>query len=252
MHSSRSLKLSTTFKWLLAAGMVSSLVACGGDGGNDPVTPPPVPKKTLTVVGTAATGLAISGGAVNATCRVGTGTATTAADGTYTVVASSTAADAVGPCVLAVNTSAGATLRSFATGDGTRANITPLTELLVSYVATQTGAGATATPAALVANTTLQTTVANPTLLSASVTNLIDVIKKTAGSDVVIPTNFLNTTMTAATATNPNAGDALDKVLDTLKARAVITATGAPSTAVAQAAVQNAAQHTITGATGGN
>lgn len=251
MHSSRSLKLTTTFKWLLAAGMVSTLVACGGDGGSDPVTPPPVPKKTLTVVGTAATGLAISGGSVNATCRVGTGTATTGADGTYTVVASSTAADAVGPCVLAVNTSAGATLRSFATGDGARANITPLTELLVSYVATQSGAGSAANPATLVANSGVQTVLSNQTVLQASVTNLIDVLKKTAGSDVVIPTDFLNKPMTAATATNPNSGDALDKVLDTLKARAVITATGAPSTAVAQAAVQNAAQHTVTGATGG-
>jgi len=252
MHSSRSLKLSTTFKWLLAAGMVSTLVACGGDGGSDPVTPPPVPKKTLTIVGTAATGLAIANGAVTATCRVGSGTATSGANGDYTVTTVATTADAVGPCVLTAATSGGAILRSFAPGDGARANITPLTELLVSYVATQTGAGATSNPATLVANTNLQNVISNNTVLTASANKLIDVLKATAGSDLVIPSNFLNTPLVAATATNPNAGDALDKVLDILKARAVITPSGAPSTAVAQAAVQNAGQNTITGATGGN
>jgi hypothetical protein len=252
MHSSRSLKLSTTFKWLLAAGMVSTLAACGGDGSSEPVTPPPVPKKTLTVVGTAATGLAIANGSVNATCRVGTGTATTAADGTFTVVASSTEADAVGPCVLAVSTPAGATLRSFAATDGARANITPLTELLVSYVATQAGAASNANAAALVTNTGIQTVLSTPAVLQASVNSLISVITAAAGPGVTIPNNFLNAPLTAATPANPNAGDALDKVLDTLKARAVITATGAPSTAVAQAAVQNANQNRVTGATGGS
>lgn len=252
MHSSRSLKLSTTFKWLLAAGMVSTLVACGGDGGSDPVTPPPVPKKTLTIVGTAATGLAVANGPVAAACRVGSGTATTAADGTYTVTAADANADAVGPCVLQVTTAGGAALRSFATGDGQRANITPLTELLVNYVATQAGAAGNANAAALVTNTAVQTVLSTPTLLNASVTNLIQVITTAAGGGVTIPANFLNAPMTAATSANPNAGDALDKVLDTLKAKAVITPSGAPSTAVAQAAVTNANQHKVTGATGGN
>lgn len=251
MQSSRSLKLSTTFKWLLAAGMVSTLVACGGDGGSDPVTPPPVPKKTLTIVGTAATGLAVANGAVTVTCRVGTGTATSNADGTYTVTTVATTADAAGPCVLSVTTSGGATLRSFATGDGSRANITPLSELLVSYVATQAGAGATANPTALVANTGVQSVLSNATVLAASTTKLIEELKKAAPT-ITIPADFLSAPLTAATAANPNAGNALDKVLDALKVQNVITATGAPSAAVTTAAVNNANNNRITGATGGN
>ena len=252
MHSSRSLKLSTTFKWLLAAGMVSTLVACGGDGGSEPVTPPPVPKKTLTITGTAATGLAVANGAVSVTCRAGTGTATSNADGTYTVTASSATADAVGPCVLSVTTSGGATLRSIAAGDGSKANITPLTELLVSYIETQTGAGNNASPATLVANTGVQTVISNPTLLAASVTQVVEVLKKAVGTDVVVPTDFLNASLTAATSTNPNAGNAQDKVLDALKAKGAITTTGAVSSNVVTAAKSDATQHTVTGATGGN
>lgn len=249
MHSSRSLKLSTTFKWLLAAGMVSTLVACGGDGGTEPVAPPP-PKKTLTITGTAATGDAIAGSAVTVTCRSGTGTATSNADGTFTVTVSNATADAAGPCVLAVTTN-GNTLRSIAAGDGSKANITPLTEMLVQYIATQSNAK-DASPAQLVTNTGVQQVMSTPSLLTASVNQVVSVITKAVNDPTIsVPTDFLNGTLVAATASNPNGGNSMDQVLDKLQAKGVVTATGGVAPTVAASIQQDAAAHTITGATGG-
>ena len=69
-----------------ALGLAASLMlaACGGGGGSDaaPQTPD---NDTLTLQGTAATGAAIAGAAVDVKCAAGSGSATTAANGNFAV-----------------------------------------------------------------------------------------------------------------------------------------------------------------------
>ena len=82
-------------------------------------------------------GAALPGATVSIKCAAGTGTATTAADGRYTL----TLTGASLPCALRVVGTDGSVFHSVVAGTGTTgtfvANITPLTELLV---ATATGA----------------------------------------------------------------------------------------------------------------
>ena len=224
-------------KVLAGAGIALALAACGSDYDS----PPP----DLVLKGTAAVGAAIVNAPVSVVCKTGTGTATTAADGTYTVnVASGT-----GPCVLTVTTAGGATLRSIAAGSG-NVNITPLTELLVSYIAVQTGAGASASPSALVANANVNTVMTNNTVFNATVSRVVAQVQAAAGAGVTVPSDFLTAPLVAKSATNPT-GNALDQVLDALRARNVITATGAPAPTVVAAVQTEASRNTITGATGG-
>jgi hypothetical protein len=239
MQITHSLKLGTTFKLLLAAGVVSALAACGGS--NVPNTGYP-----LSIGGTAATGTAIANGAVSVSCKIGSGTATTGAVGSYVVTVP---VPAEGPCIVSVTTASGAVLRSIAAGNGSLANVTPLTEMLVSYMAVQSGAGASASPAALAANTNIATIINNPTVLAASVTQVIAVIKAAAGSDVVVPTDFLTATLIPKTSTTT--GNAQDQILDLLKTRNVIITSGGVDSGVVIGIQINAGQHTLTGATGG-
>lgn len=114
------------------------LSGCGGGGGggasqttnNDPSAFP-----ALTISGVAATGAAISGGSVSAKCLSGTGSATTNADGSYSVTLQNGSA----PCLLRVTDEAhGVTLHSLLEQGQTKANITPLTELIVASVMGET------------------------------------------------------------------------------------------------------------------
>ena len=126
--------LVTSWMAVAAAGV---LVACGG-GGSDPPSPPaPAPPPTaaaLALSGTAATGAAIAGAAVDVVCSGGTASGTTRADGGYDLSVTGGSL----PCVLRV-TSGGSVLHSLAWGASgsasARANITPLTQLVVAYYA---------------------------------------------------------------------------------------------------------------------
>jgi len=116
---------------------VCVLASCGGGGGNGDgdsggPPPPPPPSANMVVTGTVASGAALAAAVVDAKCLGGAGSATSAADGTYTV----TIADGRLPCV--VRATAGAlVLHSIASGAGSssaRANITPVTELVVAHL----------------------------------------------------------------------------------------------------------------------
>lgn len=108
---------------LIIAGV---LTACGGGGGGSA-------GGTTTIVaaalgGTAATGAAINGGTVDAVCASGTVSSTTTdSSGTYTLDTT----NATYPCVVRVSIP-GTTnyLYSIAESGATRANLTPLTNLL--------------------------------------------------------------------------------------------------------------------------
>lgn len=102
------------------------LMACGGGGGDGGEPPAPA---SLTLAGTAATGAAVAAAAVEARCANGTGTATTAANGSYTI----SIPGGQLPCALRVAGNS-VTLHSVASGSGltATAQITPLTELVLA------------------------------------------------------------------------------------------------------------------------
>ncbi len=111
---------------LMTALAAAALTACGGggDGGSDPQS------TSITLSGTAATGAAIVGGQVDVKCAAGSGSATTLADGTYSV----TVSGATLPCVLRV-TSGSTVLYSLAeegSGSTVHANITPFSHMVTA------------------------------------------------------------------------------------------------------------------------
>ena len=142
--------------WALALVATAALAACGG-GSDAPVTPPPA--ASVTIAGTAAKGAALAGATVSIKCAAGTGTATTASDGTYTV----TITGGNLPCALKVVGTEGSVFHSVVAGTTNSgnfaANITPLTEMMVAQIGGAAPAsffdgfgGSTAvTPAALTA-----------------------------------------------------------------------------------------------------
>lgn len=127
------MKYKAAVGMLVAGAIAVALTACGGGGGSsgDP---------SLTISGTAATGTAFSGANVVARCVEGSGSTTTAADGSYSIVM----AGATTPCLVQVNgPSAGGTglvLHSVVTAPVSAsgptkvtANVTPLTELTLAH-----------------------------------------------------------------------------------------------------------------------
>lgn len=251
----KSFQLNTALKLVLMAGMVSTLAACGGGGGghNEPpvsTTPPPPPVTTpppvsyaITMTGTAATGAAIANGTVTTTCRTGSATALTNADGSFTV---KVPAPAEGPCILSL-TQNGVTLRSIASGDGAKANITPLTEMFVAYVATSSGAGVAATPVQLAQSANVRIIVGNATMMQATA-NRVALIASTAANGVAVPSDFLSATLVPKSATNP--GNAQDAVLEALKAANIFGANGSVVASVLENVRKDAILNTVTGGTG--
>ncbi|HYF17550.1 MAG TPA: hypothetical protein VEA40_06745, partial [Ramlibacter sp.] len=88
----------------IAAIAAAILGGCGGSGGS----------QQLTLEGLAAVGAALSAANVSVKCVVGSGTATTAADGSFTVTI---APAGIAPCMVQV-TKDGVTLHSLATASG--------------------------------------------------------------------------------------------------------------------------------------
>ncbi len=110
---------------------MATLTACGGDP--EVGTATPTPPGSLVLSGTAATGSVIAGSMVETKCAVGSGNATTGSDGNYTLTVASGAL----PCVLRVTAGSGTVWHSVAAGTGTSvtAHITPVTHLVIAYLA---------------------------------------------------------------------------------------------------------------------
>lgn len=195
------------------------LAACGGgDGSSAPV---------LTLKGTAATGAPVNGGAVTATCKTGTGNATSNSDGSFTV----TITNGAGPCLLAI-LPVGSTTPIYSITSGAAstqiANITPMTNLLVSYLRSVPGMTA-ASPAEWFNSPAAKLLLADPVALTKRVTeDFIPAMK------VLLPSLSLSNIDFLSTAFTPNpANSATDADLEKLKTAGIVTATGAPSTAAA-------------------
>ena len=187
---------------IAGAGLLT-IYGCGGGGGG---TAAPT---SLAISGTAATGAAISGGPVTAKCVSGTASATTNADGTYTV----SIANGTGPCLLKVTatdaTGATTDLYSAVEAGQTSANITPLTQMVVANAlgadpATVYNAGLTST----------STTQLSASALTTAVTRVKDVLTG-LGIDIT-GIDPLKAPLVAAT--DVASGNAQDKQIDGLMA----------------------------------
>jgi len=198
----------------LAVAVASVLSACGGSSGSS----------SLAITGTAATGLAIPGATINGKCKVGSGTATTLADGSYSL----TITNGQLPCVLQVTASDGTKLHTVVTGTGSsaNANITPLTEMVSARVLgsepkTYFASFDAATAAQKITSTSVK---AAQTDIGLVLTGIVDTT--TLG-------DFISKPLKAATTNSPTTGDAHDKLLDALKLNITNTQIGRLTTDLA-------------------
>ncbi|GJG94715.1 hypothetical protein [Cupriavidus pauculus] len=191
---------------LLLTGLAAVvLTACGGGGGDS--TPATQSPASMKISGTAAVGAALPNVTVSAKCATGSGTATTATNGTFTVSID----NAVRPCVLSVPGPDNMTLHSVVeagTGATPVANITPLTELITALLAK---GDTNAFFNGFNANSQAQLTPAN---VSTALANLVATLSTVINLSNVDP---IKAQLVAANGTN--AGNALDQLLDQLGAQ---------------------------------
>jgi len=113
----------------ISIAVLATLAACGGGGGSD--SPTASSASGLALSGYAATGAPLADGTVEFVCSSGTGTATTGADGYYTL----TITDGTLPCLGKVTTADTSSTYHTLVSEGTTANITPITDLVVASMA---------------------------------------------------------------------------------------------------------------------
>ena len=177
-----------------------ALAACGGGGGGGS-------SSELTLSGVAATGAAISGGTVEVKCKNGSGTATTNADGTYSV----TVADGAQPCILrAVDPVTKVELFSIVESGGTTANITPVTSLVVANTLGDTPSAAFSSFNSAVHDKITATNISSAVTRIQAATAAIGPDADMTGIDI------MKGSFTAAT--ESAGGDANDKKIDALMA----------------------------------
>lgn len=211
----------------------SALVACGGghDSGNAP---------GATVSGTAAVGAALANASVTLTCKNGSGSATANSNGAYSATF---AFD--GPCAISA-TNGAIKINSFAAGAGTF-NVTPLTQLLLSYLAGQLGTTVNGLLAGISTNASIQNALTNSAVIANAESAVAALIQKLYGI-TLSSSSFLTVSFT------PGAPGA-DADLDTLLAAGAITSDGQPAASLAAAALAAGASAPLSsgnnGATGG-
>jgi hypothetical protein len=204
--------LKNNFFSLRALGAIfiaAGLSACGGGSESGAANAP------LVLTGVAATGLAISGGSVSARCVSGTPVvAATSVSGAFSL----NVANATLPCMLELSYSDSMgmpqKLHSYASSAGV-VNITPLTELVVA-------AALRGSPLTNFTSSTL-----NFSSVTSNISSAINTVKARLTSLGVSTANFpqdpITTPFVAASAST--AGDAVDRVLDDLKAKIASTNT---------------------------
>ena len=224
----------TSFKLISTLILLSALSACGGGGGGDDAAPASL---KLTVTGTAATGLAIAGATVTGKCKVGTGTATTLANGSYTLEVTNGQL----PCVLQItNPVDGTKLHTLVLGTSNTAvaNITPLTEMTTARVL---GSEPNVFFAAFNADAATQkVTTANIAAAQTAIGLIFTGTINTSGIG-----DFITTPLVAATQSSPTSGDAQDKLLDVLKLKLSTAQIGMITTALAGNQTADAIKQTV-------
>ncbi|RDK02776.1 carboxypeptidase regulatory-like domain-containing protein [Paraburkholderia lacunae] len=207
----------------------SALVACGGgsDSGSSP---------GATVSGTAAVGKAMANAAIVLTCKNGAGSTTANASGAF-----SATFQFDGPCAITASNGA-ITLHSFAAGGGTY-NVTPMTELLLSYLAGQLGTTVSGLLSGISTNASYQSALANSTVIANAEAAVVQLVKTTYGV-TVSSASFLTVSFTPG---QPGA----DADLETLLTAGAITSDGQPAPSLASAAVAAGNAAPISGGSGG-
>ena len=217
-----------SIRWASAATTCAALVlaGCGGGGSGSPAAP-----STMTIAGTAAKGAALPGATVSIKCAAGSGTATTAADGKYTL----TLTGASLPCALRVVGTDASVFHSVVAGTGTTgtfvANITPLTELLV---ATATGASPGTFFDGFGSGTVLSTGSLAQAIdyLKTAVAGVADLSGLNPVTDALVAGNALDQTIDAVVASFATSGVTLAQVTAAILANptgpTVVTASLAP------------------------
>ena len=183
------------------------LTACGGGGSATSTSSGSSASGTLNASGAAATGAAITGGSVSVVCQGGSGTATTAADGTYSVSIPGASA----PCLVQVTTADGGTTFYSALPAGeTVANVSPVTHLVVAAALGTDPSGTSFTPSASMANGVTASSVATAKTYVASVMTSL-------GATLPSTTDVLSGSYRPAT--DVSSGDAVDIAVDNLMAK---------------------------------
>ncbi|KAB8063944.1 PKD domain-containing protein [Janthinobacterium violaceinigrum] len=198
--------------------VLAALAACGGGSSSpEPMNPnpgnpnpPPVGKSSLTLSGTAATGLAIVDASIQAKCQAGSAQVLSGPDGTYKMEI----VEGKFPCVLQLTTPVtGVRLHSVVVGTGNAAtvHITPLTDMLTARLFGRDVAGLFPNvDAASLVNTI---NAANVLAVQADVTALLQ-----DRFNISFLQDFIGAPLRAATAADKAGGDAHDKLLDKVSA----------------------------------
>ena len=212
--------MKNVYKSVITGAVALIVAGCGG-GGNDTSTGGDNPAPTaqsLQLSGTAAIGAALANSSVEVKCATGSGSATTNANGTYSL----TITGAVLPCLIQVTGSAdgtSVTLHSVTeAGAGTTAgattsavaNVTPMTEMIVAQLVGAIPADLFAT---FGADSLANVTQAN---LATATTTILTALNTATGIDFGAIDPF-KATLVAATESAPNQGNAYDQLLDDLK-----------------------------------
>ncbi|CAB3797928.1 hypothetical protein [Pararobbsia alpina] len=214
----------------LLMALVALFAGCGGGGSASNMS-------MVSIAGTAATGKALANAAISINCAQGSISVAADANGNYRATFS-----AVTPCMIAAN-SGGTILHSTALAGGTF-NVTPETDLLLSYLAAQLGTNESGLIAGFASNTQFQqalTTQANVLTAQAAV---VQNLQQTYGVTLSTPA-FLSTSFTVG---QPG----VDSDLEALLASGAINANGEPDVAAVSLMATMGAAHPIVTSPGTN
>jgi hypothetical protein len=220
----------TGVQWLPQI-LLATLTACGGGGGgggtgNSASSMPPA----ITVAGTAATGKALANVAISINCVQGSAAVTADANGNY-----SATLNAIPPCL--ISATAGTTeLRSTAFAGGTF-NVTPETDLLLSYLAAQSGTTESGLVAGFPANAGFQQVLASQTDVLAAESAVVASLQLRYSVSLLV-SSFLTTSFVVG---QPG----VDSDLTALLAAGAIDANGEPDSAAVTLMATSGAAHPI-------
>jgi hypothetical protein len=212
---------------VLLSASVALFPGCGGGGGGSGNAGSP---SMISIAGTAATGKALAGATISIDCARGSMSVAADANGSYQATFS-----AAMPCMI-VATSGGTMLHSAAFAGGTY-NVTPETDLLLSYLAAQLGTNESGLIAGFATNTQFQQTLQNQTDVLTAQAAVVQNLQQKYGVTLSTP-NFLTTPFTAG-----QPGE--DSDLAALLALGAIDTNGEPDAAAAALIITMGAAHPI-------
>lgn len=190
---------------------------------------------SIALAGTTATGKALANAMVSVNCVQGSMSVTADASGNYRVTL-----DAVTPCII-VATSGETVLHSTAFAGGTY-NVTPETDLLLSYLAAQLGTNESGLISGFASNPGFRQALANQTDVLTAQSAVVQNLQQTYAITLSVP-NFLTTPFAAG---QPG----LDTDLEKLLTRGAIDANGEPTAAAIGQVTTSGAAHPIATAPG--